>query len=99
MIGEYNQIMDTNKKRLMAVLKDRHRYRKVVRGMSPQMKRSVFELIENATTEKLPELKVRELTDKVIDLFAEYDLEYSQAFRVLGCIEFTLEARKQFLNP
>lgn len=67
--------------------------------MSPHTRRSVFEAIENAATEKLPETKVREMADAIINLLADYDLEYSQAYRVLGCVEITLEARKQFLNP
>ena len=67
--------------------------------MSPHLKRSVFESIENAVTEKLPEAKVREMADAIINLLSNYDLEYCQAYRVLGCVEITLEARKQFLNP
>lgn len=67
--------------------------------MSPDMKKSVFETIREASTEKMPESKVCELTEKVIELFAEYNLEYGQAHRLLDCVGITLETRKLFLNP
>lgn len=67
--------------------------------MNPVLKQDVFKTISNATTEKMSEEKVMDLTNKVIDIFAENNLEYSQAHAVMDCVEITLEARKSFLNP
>lgn len=67
--------------------------------MNPVLKKDVFETIENAKTEGMSESMIRELTNKIIDLFAEYDLEYGQAHKIMDCVGITLEARKQFLNP
>lgn len=67
--------------------------------MNPILKRDVFETISNATTEKMTQEKVMDLTNKVIDIFVENNLEYSQAHAVMDCVGITLEARKSFLNP
>ena len=70
-----------------------------MKKINPVLKKDVFDTIKNASTEKMPEPMVRELTNKVIDLFIEYKLEYSQAHKIMDCVGITLEARKQFLSP
>lgn len=67
--------------------------------MDMSTKKSVFDSIKEASSEKMPESKVRELTDKVIDLFAEYNLEYSQAHKILDCVGITLGARSRLMKP
>ena len=73
--------------------------RKERERMDMSTKKSVFDSIKEASSEKMPESKVCELTDKVIDLFAEYNLEYSQAHKILDCVGITLGARSRLMKP
>lgn len=66
--------------------------------MAPQIKEDVFKAIQEATTEKMPEEKVKSLANQVIKIFAENNLEYSQAYAVMNCIRITLVARQQLMK-
>ncbi len=66
--------------------------------MAPQIKEDVFKAIQEATTEKMPEEKVKNLANQVIELFAENNLEYSQAYTIMDCIKITLVARQQLMK-
>ena len=66
--------------------------------MKPGIKEDVFKAIEKATTEELPEEKIKVIDNQVIDLFAENNLEYSQAYTIMECIRYTLVARQQLMK-
>lgn len=70
-----------------------------VRKMHPNIKRSVFESIAAASTEELPEEKVFELVDKIIDMLADCNLTYDQAHKVLDSVGATLGARSCLMKP
>ena len=67
--------------------------------MHPNIKRSVFESIAAASTEELPEEKVFELVDKIIDMLADCNLTYDQAHKVLDSVGATLGARSCLMKP